>query len=104
MFLYDDICHTYFDNVLFCRSLSRCRYMPPFWIGRPLRPSGPTILLGLCLMTRLSGTQSVLYWRCHPVEYRGLGCPPSVVLGHPKRVWRHAPYLVWAYGSGMYVY
>jgi hypothetical protein len=53
------------------------------------------ILLGLCLMTGLSGAQSVLYWRCHPVEYRCLGCPPSGVLGHPKWVWWHAPHLIW---------
>jgi hypothetical protein len=67
--------------------------MPPCRIGRPLWPSGPTILLSLCLMTGLSGAQSVLYWRCHPVEYRCLGCPPSGVLGHPKWVWWHAPHL-----------
>jgi hypothetical protein len=34
---------------------------PPCRIGWPLRPSGPAILLGLCLMTRLSGAQSVFY-------------------------------------------
>jgi hypothetical protein len=95
IFLYDDICCTYFDDVLFCRSFGCCRYMPPCRIGQPLRSSGPAILLGLCLMTRLSSAQSVLYWRCHPVEYRRLGCPPSVVLGHSKWIWWHAPYLIW---------
>jgi hypothetical protein len=29
IFLYDDICCTYFDGVLFCHSLNCCRYMPP---------------------------------------------------------------------------
>ncbi|XP_020398153.1 uncharacterized protein [Zea mays] len=37
------------------------RYMPPCWIGRSLRPSGPAILLGWCLVTGLSGAQLVLY-------------------------------------------
>jgi hypothetical protein len=95
IFLYDDIYCTYFDDVLFCRSFGYYGYIPRCRIGRPLRPSGPTILLGMCLMIRLSGAQSVLYWRCHPVEYRGLGCPPSVVLGHSKLIWWHAPYLIW---------
>jgi hypothetical protein len=80
IFLYDDICCTYFDDVLFCRPLGGCRYMTPCWIGRPLRSSGPTILLGLCLVIGLSSAQSVLYQRCQPVEYRCLGCPPSRVL------------------------
>jgi hypothetical protein len=44
--------------------------MPPCRIGRSLRPSGPAISLGSCLMTGLSGAQSVLYWRCHPIEYK----------------------------------
>jgi hypothetical protein len=55
----------------------------PYRTGRPLRPSGPAILLGLCLVTGLSGAQSVLYWRCEPIEYRCLGCPPSGVMWHP---------------------
>jgi hypothetical protein len=63
LFLYDDICCTYFDDVLFCRSLDFYRYMPPCRIGRPLRSSSPAILLGLCLVTGLSGAQSVLYKR-----------------------------------------
>jgi hypothetical protein len=42
-----------------------------------MRPSGLAISLGLCLMTGLSGAQSVLYWRFHPIEYRCLGCPPK---------------------------
>jgi hypothetical protein len=67
----------------FCRSFGCCRYMPPCRTGQPLRPSGPAILLGLCLVTGLSGTQSVLYWRCQPVEYICLGCPPSGVMWHP---------------------
>jgi hypothetical protein len=29
IFLYDDICCTYFDDVLFCRSFGCCRYVPP---------------------------------------------------------------------------
>jgi hypothetical protein len=49
--------------------------MPPCRIGQPLRSSSPAILLGLCLVTVLSGAQSVLYWRCQPIEYRCLGCP-----------------------------
>jgi hypothetical protein len=36
----------------------------PYRIGRPLRSSSPVILLGLCLVTGLSSTQSVLYWWC----------------------------------------
>jgi hypothetical protein len=95
IFLYDNICSTYFDDVLFCCSFGHCRYMPPCRIGRPLRPSTPTLLLGLCLMTGLSSAQSVLYWRCQPVEYRCLGCPPSGVLWHPKWIWWHAPHLIW---------
>jgi hypothetical protein len=67
----------------------------PYWIGRSLRPSTPAILLGLCLVTELSGAQSVLYWRCQHVEYRCLGCPPSGVLWHPKWIWWHAPHLIW---------
>jgi hypothetical protein len=34
--------------------------MPPCRIGRPLRPSGPAILLGLCLVTVLRA----LNWSC----------------------------------------
>jgi hypothetical protein len=58
---------------------------PPAGLVGFLRPSGPAIFLGLCLVTRLSSAQSVLYWRCQPVEYTCLGCPPSGVLWHPKR-------------------
>jgi hypothetical protein len=47
----------------------------PYRIGRPLRPNSPAILLDLCLVTGLRGTQSVLYWRCQPIKYRCLGCP-----------------------------
>jgi hypothetical protein len=65
----------YFHDVPFCHSLGSCRYMPPCQISRPLRPSGPAILLGLCLVSRLSGTQSVLYLSYQPVEYICLGCP-----------------------------
>jgi hypothetical protein len=68
---------------------------PPCRIGRPLRPSTLAILLGLCLVTGLSDAQSVLYWRCQPVEYRCLGCPRSRVLWHPKWIWWHAPHLIW---------
>jgi hypothetical protein len=32
-------------------------------------------------MTRLSSSQSVLYWRCHPIKYKGLGCPPKCGTG-----------------------
>jgi hypothetical protein len=95
IFLYDDIYSTYFDDVLFCRSFGRCRYMPPCRIGRPLRPSSPAILLGLYLLTGLGGAQSVLYWRCQPIEYRCLGCPPCGVLWHPKWIWWHTPHLIW---------
>jgi hypothetical protein len=69
---------------------------PPCRIGRPLRSSGPAILLGLCLVIGLSGAQSVLYWRCQPIEYRCLGCPPSGILWHPKWIWWHAPHLIWS--------
>jgi hypothetical protein len=93
--LYNDICCTYFDDVTFYRFLSCCRYMPPAELVSLLRPSGPAILLGLCLVTRLSGTQSVSYCRCQPIEYRCLGCPPSGVLWHPKWIWWHAPHLIW---------
>jgi hypothetical protein len=92
--LYNNICCTYFDDVPFCHSLGCYRYIPPCRIGRPLWPSRLTILLGLCLVTGLSGAQSVLYWRCQPVEYRCLGCPPSVVLWHLKWIWWHAPHLI----------
>jgi hypothetical protein len=95
LFFYDDIYCTYFDDVSFCRPLGGCRHMPPCRIGRPLRTSGPTILLGLCLVTGLRGTQSVLYWRYQPIKYRCLGCPPSKVLWHPKWIWWHASYLIW---------
>jgi hypothetical protein len=78
----------------FCHLLGGYRYMPPCRIGRPLRPSGLAILLGLRLVTGLRGTQSVLYWRCQPVEHRCLGCPQNRVLWHPKRIWWHAPHLV----------
>jgi hypothetical protein len=78
--------------------------MPPCQIGRPLRPSGPAILLSLCLMTGLSGAQSVLYWRCHPVEYICLGCPPNGVLGHPKWVCGMPHICFGTYGGGMYLY
>jgi hypothetical protein len=78
----------------FC-SFGHCRYMPPCRIGRPLRPSTPAILLGMCLVTGLSDAQSVLYWRCQPIEYRCLGCPPSGVLWHTKWIWWHAPHLIW---------
>jgi hypothetical protein len=77
IFLYDNICSAYFDDVLFCCSLSCCRHMPPCRIGRPWRPSSLAILLGLCLVTGLSGAQLVLYWRCQPLEYRCLGCPQA---------------------------
>jgi hypothetical protein len=73
--LYDNICCTYFDDVPFCRPLGGCRYMPPAGLVGLLWPSGLAILLGLCLVTGLSDTQSVLYWRCQPIEYRCLGCP-----------------------------
>jgi hypothetical protein len=66
-------------------------YPLPDWSA--LRPSGPTILLGLCLVTRLSSAQSVLYWRCQPVKYRCLECPPRGVLWHPKRILWHAPHV-----------
>jgi hypothetical protein len=49
----------------------------PCRIGRPLRSSSLAILLGLCLVTKLSGPQSVLYWRCQPIEYGCLGVPPK---------------------------
>jgi hypothetical protein len=39
IFLYDNICSTYFDDVLFCCSFSCCRRMPPCRIGWPWRPS-----------------------------------------------------------------
>jgi hypothetical protein len=78
--------------LLFFRSLQD---MPPCRIGRPLRSSSPIILLGLCLVTGLSGAQSVLYWRRQPVEYKCLGCPPSGVLWHPKWIWWHTPLLIW---------
>jgi hypothetical protein len=94
IFLYDDICCAYLDDVPFCRPLGGCRYMPPCWIGRPLRPNNLAILLDLCLVTGLRGTQSFLYWRCQPFKYRCLGCPPSGVLWHPKWIWWHAPHLV----------
>jgi hypothetical protein len=84
IFLYDDIYCTYFDDVLFYRSLGCCRYMPPYRIGQPLRPSRLAILLGLCLVTGLSGAQSVLYWKCQPVEYRCLGCPQVGYCGIPN--------------------
>jgi hypothetical protein len=51
--------------------------MPPCRISQPLGPSCSAILLGLCSWTRLMGSQSVLYWRCQPIEYRCLGCPPK---------------------------
>jgi hypothetical protein len=57
---------------------------PPCRIGRPWRPSSPAILLGLCLVTELSGAQSVLYWWCQPVEYRCLGCPQVGYCGFPN--------------------
>jgi hypothetical protein len=59
-FLYDDIRYTYFNDVLFCRSFSCCRHMPPAGLVG-LRLSSPAILLGLCLVTILSGAQFVLY-------------------------------------------
>jgi hypothetical protein len=71
--------------------LSAAVGIAPCRIGRPLRPSSPEILLGLCLVTGLSGVQSVLYWRCQPVEYRYLGCPPSGILWYPKWIWWHTP-------------
>jgi hypothetical protein len=67
--------------LLFFRSL---QVYAPCRIGRPLRPSSPAILLGLCLVTGLSGAQSVLYWRCQPVEYRCLGCPQAGYCGIPN--------------------
>jgi hypothetical protein len=93
IFLYDDIRCAYFNNVLLCRSRGCCRYMPPCRIGRPLRPSGLAILLGLRLLTGLSSAQSGLYWRCQPIEYICLGCPPSGVLWHPKRILWHVPHV-----------
>jgi hypothetical protein len=47
----------------------------PCWIGQPLRPGSPGLLLDLCLVTGLRGTQSILYCRCQPIKYRCLGCP-----------------------------
>jgi hypothetical protein len=83
-FLYDDIRCTYFNYVLFCHSFSCCRHMPPCRIGRSLRSSSSAILLGLCLVTGLSGAQSVLYWWCQPIEYRCLGCPQEGYCGIPN--------------------
>jgi hypothetical protein len=34
--LFSCIYSTYFDDILFCCSFGRCRYMPPYRIGRPL--------------------------------------------------------------------
>jgi hypothetical protein len=99
IFLCDDIYCAYLDNVPFCRPLVGCRYMPSCQIGQPLRPSGLSILIGLCLVTRLRGTQPVLYWRCQPIKNRCLGCPPpSRVLWHPEWIWWHAPHLIWDIG------
>jgi hypothetical protein len=95
IFLYDHICSTYFDDVLLCCPFGCCRYMPPCRIGRPWRPSSPAILLGLCLVTGLSGAQSVLYWWRQPIKNRCLGCPLGGVLWHPKWIWWHAPHLIW---------
>ena len=92
--LYEDICCTHSNDVPFCRPLGGCRYMPPCWISWPLRPSGPAIKLGLCLVTGLRGTQSVLYWGCQPIKSRRLGCPPSGVLWYPEWIWWHAPHLI----------
>jgi hypothetical protein len=68
----------------FCRSFSCRRHMPPCRIGRPWRPSSPTILLGLCLVTGLSGAQSVLYWWRQPIKNRCLGCPQAGYCGIPN--------------------
>jgi hypothetical protein len=64
----------------FCRPLGGFRYMPPYRIGQPLPPSGPAILLGLCLVTGLRGTQSVLYCRCQLVKNRCLGPPKRGIM------------------------
>jgi hypothetical protein len=88
----------------FCRPLGSCKYMPPCRIGRSLRPSGPAILLDLCLVTGLSGAQSFLYWRCQPVEYRCLGCLPSGILWHPNGYGGMLHIWFRAYSGGMYVY
>jgi hypothetical protein len=68
--LYDDICHSYFNDVLFYRTVRGCSYMPPCQISQPLGPSCSAILLGLCSWTRLRGSQSVLYWRRQPSKDR----------------------------------
>jgi hypothetical protein len=60
IFVYDDICRAYLDYVPFCRPLGGCRYMPLVGSVDLLRSSGPAILLGLCLVTGLRDTQSVL--------------------------------------------
>ena len=75
--LYDDICRSYFNDISFFRTVGGCSCMPPCRISQPLGPNCSAILLGLCLWTRLRGSQSVLYWRCQPIEYRCLRCPPK---------------------------
>jgi hypothetical protein len=76
IFLYDDICRTYFDDILFCCSFGRCSYILPCQIDRPLRPSTPAILLGLCLVIGLSGAQSVLYGGANLLNTE-FGVPPK---------------------------
>jgi hypothetical protein len=76
--------------------------MPPCRIGRPWRPSSPTILFGLCMVTGLSGAQSVLCWWCQPVEYGCLGCPQAGYCGIPNE-YTYMPvygYDIGGYGGG----
>jgi hypothetical protein len=55
-------------------------------------------------VTGLSGAQSVLNWRCQPVEYKCLGCPQAGYCGIPNRYCGMFHMGLGVYGGGMYAY
>jgi hypothetical protein len=52
----------------------------------------------------MSSAQSVLYWRCQPIEYKCLGCPQAGYCGIPNGYCGMFHMGLGAYGGGMYVY
>jgi hypothetical protein len=58
--------------------------MPPYQISRSLEPSGLLILLDMCLVTELSGAQSVLYWMCQLLNTDVWGAPQAGYCGIPN--------------------
>jgi hypothetical protein len=103
-FLYDNICCTYFDDISFVALLVAVSISPPAGLvglcGRVVRQSCWTC----AWWPDWVALNRSLYWRCQPIEYRCLGCPPSGILWHPNGYGGMLHIWFGAYSGGMYVY